>query len=144
MSEILVRYAHFIGIIVLASMLVVEHMLVKNRISVKEVKRIAVIDAVYGGSAVVVFFAGLSLWLWVGKPSAFYTGNPIFHAKLVAFVLLVLLSIYPTVFYLKHRKSTASVVDVPNKLVNIIRAELFLLLLIPLFAVFMARGYSFF
>ena len=142
MTEVLVRYAHFIGIIVLSSMLVGEHMLLKTQITKQDAKRLAVIDAIYGISAIIVFLAGLTLWLWVGKPSTFYTSNPIFHAKLTLFVLMGLLSIYPTVFLLKLRKSTDGVIDVPKKVINVIRMELLILVIIPLLAVLMAHGYG--
>ncbi|MBI1422942.1 MAG: DUF2214 family protein [Gammaproteobacteria bacterium] len=142
MIEVFVRYAHFIGIIVLASMLVGEHMLLKAKISNQDAKRLAVIDAIYGISAIVVLLAGLTLWLWVGKPSSFYNSNPIFHAKLTLFVLMGLLSIYPTRFLLKHRNSPDTVIEVPKKVINIIRAELLILVIMPLLAVLMAHGYG--
>jgi putative membrane protein len=142
MSEVIVRYVHFIGIIVFASLLVVEHVLAKGQLTVEEIKRIRLFDAIYLVSAVVVMLAGISLWLWVGKPSEYYSSNPVFQAKLGAFVLLVCLSVYPTLFFHKHCKSALSVVEIPKKLVNVVRVELLLLVLFPLLAVFMARGYG--
>lgn len=142
MTEILVRYAHFLGIIVFASLLVVEHVLVKDKLSARDLRRILIIDAAYGISALLVLIAGLALWLWVGKPADFYNANPIFHAKLGAFILMAAVSIYPTRFYLKNRKMADGVLDVPRTVVNAIRLESLLLVLIPLMAVFMARGYG--
>lgn len=142
MIEILVRYAHFLGIIVFASLLVTEHVLVKAKLSNQELKRLLVIDAAYGISALVVLSAGLSLWLWVGKPADFYSGNPVFQAKLAAFILMGLISIHPTRFYLQHRKSTDEFIQVPKSVIHSIRAGTILLVLIPLLAVFMARGYG--
>lgn len=138
--ELLCRYAHFLGIIVLASMLVAEHMLLKGQLNSKEIKRLAVIDASYGISALVVFLAGLSLWLWTGKPLDFYSSNIVFHSKLSAFLLMALLSIYPTLFLMKHRKNKTESVAVPKSIVMVLRAELMLLVIIPLLAVLMARG----
>ena len=140
MSEALVRYLHFLGIIVFASMLVAEHILAKGRLSSAEIRRLALFDMVYGLSAIVVFGAGLTLWLWVGKPSGFYSGNPIFVAKVGAFILLGLLSIYPTTFFVRQRRLAAESVDVPKLLVWCVRLESLLLVIIPLLAVLMARG----
>lgn len=142
MAEILVRYAHFLGIIVFASLLVVEHVLVKDKLSARDLRRILIIDAAYGISAFFVLIAGLALWLWVGKPAEFYNANPVFHAKLGAFILMGLVSIYPTRFYLKNRKMTDGFLEVPRMIVHAIRLESLLLVLIPLMAVFMARGYG--
>ncbi|MEZ5526744.1 MAG: DUF2214 family protein [Gammaproteobacteria bacterium] len=49
----------------------------------------------------------------MGKPAAFYNGNPVFHAKLTLFVLIALLSIYPTVFLLRQRKGVQETIEVP-------------------------------
>ncbi|MEZ5541045.1 MAG: DUF2214 family protein [Pseudomonadota bacterium] len=142
MTEVIIRTVHFLGIMVLASMLVGEHLLLKPRLGAEDIRRLAVIDAIYGLSALVVLGAGLSLWLWTGKPAAYYSGNPVFHAKLGAFVLLGLLSIYPTVFLLRQRKSPAAIIAVPARLIHIVRAELLVLLLLPVLAVLMAHGYG--
>ncbi|MCB1755349.1 MAG: DUF2214 family protein [Gammaproteobacteria bacterium] len=142
MTEVFIRYIHFIGILSLSSMLVVEHTLLKTQLTIAEVKRLAVVDAIYGLSAVVTFLAGLTLWLWVGKPPAFYTGNPVFHAKLGVFILLALLSILPTVFFLKHRKSGQTHIEVPKMIIHLVRLELVVLLVIPALAVLMAHGYG--
>ncbi|MEQ9210339.1 MAG: DUF2214 family protein [Pseudomonadales bacterium] len=142
MTEILVRYAHFLGIIVFASLLVAEHILVKGKLSDQDLKRVLIIDAAYGVSALFVLIAGLTLWLWVGKPAEFYNANPVFHAKFGIFILMAIISIYPTCFYLKNRKMTGGFLEVPKAVVNAIRLESLLLVLIPLLAVFMAKGYG--
>ena len=69
-----------------------------------EIKRIPKIDGIYGLGAILVLVAGLLLWFAVGKPAQFYSRNWIFHTKLTMFVVLGLLSIYPTIFFLKNRK----------------------------------------
>ena len=33
----------------------------------------------------VAMMSGLTLWLAIGKPAVFYSGNPVFHAKLGVF-----------------------------------------------------------
>lgn len=142
MLEVLIRYLHFIAILAMFSALVAEHLLIKAQLSGPELRRLAIVDAIYGVSALLVLTAGLLLWFWVGKPADFYTGNPVFHAKLSAFILVALLSVYPTVFFLRHRKASGPVVEVPRRIVLLIRIQLTILLLIPLLAVLMARGYG--
>lgn len=140
MEEILIRYCLFIGIIVLAGTLVAEHMMLVGQVSAAQMKKIARIDIVYGVSALVVLASGLTLWLAVGKPADFYTKNTIFHIKVCVFVLIGLLSIYPTIYINKAKRSGDASISVPKSVINTVRAELSGLVLIPLLAVFMAKG----
>ena len=97
-------------------------------------------DLVYGISAVIALVSGLGLWLWVGKPAEFYSVNWIFHVKLTLFILVFLLSLYPTRFFITHRK-TEETVSIPKSIIMVIRMELLLVFIIPFFAVLMANGY---
>lgn len=139
--ELICRYLHFICIIVIAGALTVEHLLIKPRMSRGELDRLARIDLIYGISAIVLVFAGLSLWLWVGKPAEFYSKNWIFHLKLSLAIALGLMSLPPTIYFLKNRKGDPDeMVDLPKSLIRWIRMELLLLVILPLLAVLMARG----
>lgn len=140
MVDLLVRYGHFLGVFILFATLFAEHLLLKPRVDKATLRKLVVIDGIYGASALLVLVMGLLLWLTVGKPSEFYSGNWILHLKVSLFVLVGLLSIVPTVFYIKHRNTGETHIDVPKKLIMIIRLELMLLVIIPLLAVLMAHG----
>lgn len=140
MDDVFVRYIHFIGIILLASMLVTENVLMSRKLDGGNLKKLVRIDSLYGLGAIITFSAGLALWLWVGKPKAFYSANPVFHAKMGAFVLMALLSILPTLFIMRNRNKINEVIDIPVYILVIKRVELAFLLAIPLLAVLMARG----
>jgi putative membrane protein len=140
MEEALVRYAHFIGIIVLSAMLVAQHLLLSKQTSIDTIKRVGTLDIVYGVAAIIVFLAGMSLWVGVGKDKSFYTGNFIFHIKFTLFILMAILSVIPTIFYIKNKKKDQTIIEVPKYIIMIIRLELLLLLIIPFLAVLMARG----
>lgn len=140
MDEILVRFAHFIGIIVLASMLITENILVRKTLPQNTVQLLARVDGIYGVGAVITLIAGLLLWLAVGKPAPFYSGNPVFHFKLTIFVVVGIMSLVPTFFFAKHRKFEGVELIVPRHILIIKRIELVLLLMLPLLAVLMARG----
>jgi putative membrane protein len=107
-----------------------------------EIKRISRIDAVYGLGAILVLAAGLILWFAVGKPAQFYSRNWIFHTKLTLFVVLGLLSIYPTVFFMKNRKGTDldSEIEVPKTVIILLRLELVLIIIMPILATYMSLG----
>jgi putative membrane protein len=141
-TELLLRYLHFISIFIIVAALVSEHVLIKKTMGRHEIARLATIDGVYGLATLILLGAGLTLWLGgFGKPAEFYSKNWIFHTKLTLFIIIGLLSIYPTVFFLKNRKGDAQdVVQVPSKIFWMLRAEILLLFIIPLLAGLMAKG----
>jgi putative membrane protein len=144
--EIILRYLHFISIFAIVSSLVAEHLLLKKELTRLEISRLARIDAIYGIAALTLLTAGLTLWLGgFGKPSIVYTKNWIFHTKITLFILVGLLSIYPTLFFIKNRKGNSTdVIQIPKSIFWMLRFELTLLFIIPLLAGLMARGVGFF
>lgn len=144
--EIVLRYLHFVSIFAIVSSLVSEHLLLKKTLLRSEVSRLATIDAVYGIAALTLLAVGLTLWLGgVGKPAVYYTKNWIFHTKITLFATVGLLSIYPTVFFLKNRKGNQNdKIEIPKSIFWLLRFELLLLFIIPLLAGLMARGVGFF
>ncbi len=141
-TYILLRYAHFLSIFILVSSIVAEHLLLKPQMSRREIRRLSIIDAVYGISALLVVGIGLTLWFGGGKPAEFYSKNFLFHTKVGLFVLMAILSIYPTIFFLKNRKgeSLEEIVEMPKMIVMLVRLELLLIVVIPLLATLMAQG----
>ena len=140
--EILLRYLHFISIFAIVSSLVCEHLLLKKELTRAQIMRLSRIDAVYGIAALTLLGAGLTLWLGsVGKPAEFYTKNWIFHTKLTLFISVGLLSIYPTVFFIKNRKGNPEeIVKIPKAIFWMLRFELLFVFTIPLLAGLMAKG----
>ncbi|MDB5102883.1 MAG: hypothetical protein JWP91_572 [Fibrobacteres bacterium] len=138
---ILVRYLHFLSIIILCGTLIVENSLLRKSLMRKEIARLASVDLVFGLSALSTLSAGLMLWFYYGKGVAFYLKNPVFHAKLGFFLTVGLMSIYPTMYFLKQRKGNPEEsVTVPAGVLKMVRIELAIALLIPLLAVMMAKG----
>jgi putative membrane protein len=144
--EIFFRYVHFISIFTIVGSLVSEHLLLKKELTRREIARLSRIDAVYGMAALTLLAAGLTLWFsGIGKPSVFYSKNWIFHLKITCFALIGLLSIYPTIFFIRNRKGREDeVVSIPRSVFMMLRLELLLLFIIPLLAGLMARGVGFF
>lgn len=140
--EIILRYVHFISIFVIVGTLVSEHLLLKNEMTRAELSRLARIDAIYGLAAIVLLGAGLTLWLGaIGKPAAFYTKNWIFLTKIFLFIIVGLLSIYPTVFFIKNRKGQPDEsIKIPKVIFWMLRFELLLIFIIPILAGLMAKG----
>lgn len=140
MEDAVVRMLHFLGIFTLVSAIVCQHLLIKKEMDINSFKKLAIIDGIYGLGATITLIAGLMLWFSVGKPAAFYTGNFIFHIKLSVFVLIGLMSIAPTYFFLRNRKSTKNIVILPRYIIIIIRIELGLLVIMPCLAALIGQG----
>ena len=136
----LFRLLHFAAIFSLAGAVVIENMAIKPHISGEDARNLAKVDAVAGVSAVLVLIMGLSLWLWVGKPAAFYSANPVFQLKLGLFVLMLVLAIPTAMFFRRHRNSDAATIEVPRALRLAFKFQIVLLVIIPLLALLMARG----
>lgn len=87
----------------------------------------------------VTALAGVALWLWVGKPATFFSQNPVFHAKLSLFALVILMLAWPAWYFYRH--STEGPTGPASALVRrLLGATLPLLVLIPVLAYLMARG----
>lgn len=141
-TELFLRYIHFISIFAIVGSLFSEHLLLRSSLSRMEIKRLSNIDGVYGFAALTLLAAGLTLWLGgYGKPTSFYSQNWIFHTKIGLYVVIGLLSIYATVFFLKNRKGEQEeMVEIPKSIFWMIRIELLLMFVIPILAGLMSRG----
>lgn len=143
MTELIItRYLHFIAVFAIVGAILAEQFFIAKTMTRHEIKRIAKIDTIYGIGVLLVLVVGLILWFWVGKPASFYSRNWIFHSKLTLFVVLGLLSIYPTIFFLKNRKGNdlETKIEIPAILLVLLRIELILIMIIPILATLMSLG----
>lgn len=138
MSEIIFRYLHFIGILGLASCLVLQHLNLSYEMTKEQLKKIRFIDIIYLISAAITLIAGLVLWFGVGKEASFYATNWIFHLKLSMFGLILLLSIYPIKYFIKNKDNIG--MKVSKLPLMMIRMQLLLVFIMPLLGVLIARG----
>lgn len=148
MADAIAAYLHYLSIFLLFALLVLEHRLFKLPLDLDRARSLMRIDIAYGITASLVLTTGLARVLWFGKGSAYYLHNSLFHAKVGLFVLVALLSTFPTVVFLGWRNSVkAGQVPVLSPrtgklLVITLRAELTLLLVLPLLGALMARGFG--
>ena len=104
LTVVLLRYIHFISIFAVVSALVAEHLLYRPQLSHREIKRMSIIDTIYGLGSIGFVAAGLIIWLGgYSKSPDYYSHNWIFLTKLGLAVLLGVLSIYPTIFFFKNK-----------------------------------------
>ncbi|HVY07301.1 MAG TPA: DUF2214 family protein [Burkholderiales bacterium] len=146
MASALVAYLHYVAMISIAVILVVEHLYCVPGIPDARVRTLARIDLFYLIAAVLALVTGVLRVVWFGKGAAFYLHNPVFHIKMALFLALGLISIPPTLQYLRwlrSLKSGGANVAADYQVARVRRylaAELLLFVFIPLMATLMARG----
>ncbi len=144
MSQVFVNYAHFLGLGGLFAALAAEMVLFRPQLAGATARRLARIDAVYGLSALTILGSGLLKVFAGDKPAAYYGHNPLFHVKVTLFVVALAMAVYPAIQFLRNRKAAAdSQVTMPGSVGLLLRLQMVVLVLIPLLAVLMARGYGY-
>ncbi|MBD2510982.1 DUF2214 family protein [Nostoc muscorum FACHB-395] len=142
----IVAYLHYLSFMLCFGALVSEALNLKKELSLNEAWKIVIADAVYGISATVVLVTGILRVIYFGKGTVYYLSNPVFYAKVVVFIVVGLLSLYPTISFIGWVKSLqqgqAPKLELLklNRLIWLIRIELLGFTLIPLLAAIMARG----
>jgi putative membrane protein len=142
---IVVAFIHYVAIMLLIAGLLGEHLQLKQALTAEEARTLQRLDIIYGGSATLVLVTGI-MRMYLEKGTAYYLQNGPFHALLGVFVVVALLSIYPTVVFLRWRADTRAgrgqqlAAGQLKKLQMILRVEMTLMLLAPFFATWMAHG----
>ena len=148
MAYAVVAYLHFLAIFLLFALLTLEHQLFRLPLTLDRARSLFRIDIAFGITAAVVLLTGAARAIRYGKGMDYYLLNSAFHAKVSLFVIVALLSIYPTVTFLRWRNALKAgqvphVSPATGRWVTwVIRVELLLLMLIPLLAALMARGFG--
>jgi len=139
-------YLHFMAIFGLFATLMYEVILLKAGAAGVDIETLALTDRKFGIQAGVVLVTGALRMIYGAKGAAFYVHNPAFHLKIGLFVLAALISIVPTIAFLRWRKSRRADPSwrVPDtewrRAAKLVRLEMIIIALIPLAAVIMSRG----
>jgi putative membrane protein len=142
---IIVAWIHYVAIMLLIASLLGEHLLLKQELTGAQAQTIQRLDIIYGVSAAIVLITGI-MRMFLEKGPAYYNHHVAFHILFGIFVVAALLSIYPTLIYLRWRPDTGAgrgqqlAPDQFRKIQIILRVEMTLLLLAPFFATWMAHG----
>jgi putative membrane protein len=145
-TDPILAYLHFASIFALIWFLAKEWTLLKAGAASLQIQRLAKADIGFAIAAMAVLATGASRLLFGAKPMAFYTGNPIFDIKVALFVLAALISIAPTLAFLRWRKAAAANANFRvdesewRRVKRLVLIEMHIVALIPVFAVLMARG----
>jgi putative membrane protein len=144
--DALLLYIHLLCIITLAALLAGEYVIFRKSLPKDMLRRLQLIDRWYGIFAGLVILTGLSLLFFSTKGALFFTRNPVFWTKMGLFLAVALLSIPPTLAYLKwdtRAQPDGSVLldDAEyGRIRGFLIAQLCLFIFIPLCATLMAGG----
>ena len=146
--EALLAYAHILAFLTLVVFLASEAALCRVEwMNEAVVRRLGRLDLIYGISAAVVLLTGLARIYFGVKGSAWYWTHPLLHLKLTLFVVIGGLSIAPTRSFIRWRRTLDAGGGLPSQEAvrrtrRLIMWQAHLLPLIPLAAVFLARGFG--
>ncbi|MEW6684426.1 MAG: DUF2214 family protein [Nitrospirota bacterium] len=98
-------FLHHLAAFTLVAALVVELVLIRDELTVARARKIQRADVVFGIAAGVVLVVGFLRVFYFERGSSYYFHSIPFLAKLSLFVIVGLLSIYPTIEFLSWGKS---------------------------------------
>jgi len=146
--EAILAYLHILAILTMVVFISSEAALCRVQwLNAAVVERLAKVDMVYGIAAIAVLATGVARTWWGIKGTAWYWTNPLLHLKLTLFIIVGVISIFPTLTYFRWRKALRANGTLPDeadikKTRKLVMIQAHLIALIPLVAVFFARGFG--
>ncbi len=144
LSSAFIAYAHYLSVFGVVVALTIEALTFGQNLSLQKRRILGKADTVYGIAAILVLITGFTRVYFFGKGPDYYFSNSIFLSKLGLFIVVGILSAYPTVVFLKWRKAGSEMITLDRKQYLLIRRlinlEIILVLTLPLLAAMMARG----
>jgi putative membrane protein len=146
--DLVLAVIHHVLIFALAGVIAFEVGVAKQGLTAIDVRRLGKVDLWYGILATLIIIVGFSRAIFAAKGWAYYSVNHFFWAKIGCFAIVGLLSIQPTVSFIRWRRALATQPDFlpPPSAIQTVRrflwGEVFFFALIPIFAAAMARGYG--
>ncbi len=146
--EAILAYLHLLAILTMVVFISSEAALCRVQwLNAAVVERLAKVDRVYGIAAIMVLATGVARTVWGVKGTSWYWTNPLLHVKLTLFIVVGVISIFPTMTYFRWRKALRASGALPTeadiqKTRKLVMVQAHLIALIPLVAVFLARGFG--
>jgi putative membrane protein len=144
--DAVLAYLHFIAIFILFAFLTTQAILIRAPLDERAIRLIGRADLWYGAASMLVLLTGF-LRLGLGAKGAdFYLNSWPIYVKVGLFLAVGLMSIYPTLAYIRWRRALDHdpkwrvPEDEHRRMRKIVMAEIHLAALIPVFAVIMSRG----
>lgn len=147
-QEAILAYLHIAAILTLVVFISSEAALCRPEwMNPTIVNRLVTVDRIYGIAALAVLATGFARIYLGTKGSGYYWSNWLLHAKIGAFVVVGLVSIAPTLRFIRWKKALAQTGALPSpeevrKARKLVMLQAHIIPLIPLAAVFLARGFG--
>ena len=147
-TDLLFAIGHHVLIFALAGVIAFEIGAAGYNLTANDIRRLGKVDVWYGVLAGLILIVGFARANFAAKGWAYYSHNHFFWAKIGCFAIVGLLSIQPTIAYIRWR---GALKDDPGFLPNarqirtvrrFLWGEVFFFALMPIFAAAMARGYG--
>jgi putative membrane protein len=148
-ATITAAYLHHLAAFLVVATLMVELVLLKQELTLSSARSILRMDMVYGIAATVLLVVGFVRVLYTEKGEAYYFASGTFIGKLALFIIVAVLSAYPTMQFLGWRKALREqrvpelAAGTRRRVRMLIHIELTLIFVIILLAILMARGIGF-
>jgi len=142
----LFAFLHHVSAFTLFAALVVEFVLIRSTLTLESARKIQLADMIFGISAGALLLVGLLRVFHFEKGATYYFHTWTFIAKLSLFVIVGLISIVPTMEFLRWRPAVKAgqvptvSADKMKSIRSIIHYEMVGVVLILLFAALMAKG----
>ena len=147
---ILFAYLHHLCAFTIFAVLVAEHLLLIDPLTLPTARKLLTLDLIYGIAAGLLLAIGFTRVFLFEKGPAYYFHSAPYLIKMGLFLCVGLISIYPTVHFLGWRKAVAAgqtpelKPQTQKKLMMALRLELLGVVLILLCAAMMAKGVGYF
>jgi len=104
MASALMAFLHHVFAFTLTACLVYEFVAYRRNMTIEEARRIQSVDLAYGISAGLLLIVGILRVFYFEKGASFYVQSPFFWVKMATFAIVGLLSIDPTIRYLRWNR----------------------------------------
>ena len=144
--EALLAYLHIAAILTLVVFISSQAALCRAEwLNAAVVRRLVVLDKIYLTASALVLASGLARTIWGLKSAAWYAGQPLWWAKFGLMLLILLLSVKPSLAFRRWLGRLDQQGTLPIEAeIKAVRAQIMrtahLLLLIPVAGVMLARG----
>lgn len=142
----LFAFLHHLAAFTLVWAIAIEFVLIRDELTIERARTLLRTDMIAGIAAGTLLVVGALRVFVFEKGSAFYFHNIFFHIKITAFIVVALLTIYPTLEFLSWRKALQRgqrpFVEVQKirRIRTLLHLELIGIVVIVFSAALMARG----
>jgi putative membrane protein len=145
--DLILAILHHVIIFALFGLIIAELLMVRPGLAPAQVKRLGIVDAHYGLFAGLILVVGFARAKFAAKGWDYYEHNHFFWAKIMTFLVIGAISIWPTVKIFGWKKAAKAGGPAPleaeiKRVRQCLIAELALFPLLLAFAAAMARGYG--